>query len=72
MSWEKAASRSGVIIARVSTWTAIRSREACARSRSALSAVNPFLQVGVKIDDAILDRAIEPIELFISDSQLSF
>ena len=37
-SREKEARRSGVIIARVSAWTVIRSREACARSRCAFRA----------------------------------
>ena len=34
-----------------------------------LECVDPFLQVSVKIDDAILDRAIEPIEFFVGDSE---
>ena len=52
-------------IARVLVWTAIRSREACARSRCALSASTRSFRLSVKADDAILDRAIEPVELFV-------
>jgi hypothetical protein len=34
-----------------------------------LECVDPFFQLSVKIDDAILDRAIEPVEFFVGDSE---
>ena len=71
MSWEKAASRSGVIIARVLDPDSNPIKRGLREIALRLECRNPFLQVGVEIDDAILDRAIEPIELFISDSQFS-
>ena len=34
-----------------------------------LECVDPFFQLSVKIDDAILDRAIEPVEFFVGGSE---
>ena len=36
-----------------------------------LEGVDPFFQLSVKIDDAILDRPIEPFELFVGASEFS-
>ena len=70
ISWEKAARRSGV-----NDRTRIgldrnpikgSLREIALR----LECVDPFFQVSVKADDAILDRAIEPVELFVDGREL--
>jgi hypothetical protein len=36
-----------------------------------LEGIDPFFQLSVKIDDAILDRAIETVELFVGGSEFS-
>ena len=69
MSWENAASRSGVIIARVLAWTATGLGVNLCEVALCLECFDPFFQLSVKIDAAILDRTIEPVELFVGGSE---